>query len=148
MLLCRAGEVDLDLVSSDGDRCAYLELGAVGGLERVGSLEAAVRECRDRRADPALRVGVELVHGGLDSGSSAPLAELVEPVGCQPVGCELRAEIAAALVGVAHPCDKALEGGLVQSCGWDHDALLVQPARERPEDSRARRRRRRHGVRA
>ena len=131
MLRGGAGEVDLELVAGDGHGRADLELAAVCGLQHVGRLEAPVRNPRDRRAHEALRVGVELVHRGLDPVGSSARAELVETTVGEPVRRQLRTEVAAALVRVAHARDEAVECRVVQARRRDHDALLVEPARAR-----------------
>ena len=47
----------------------------------------------------------------------------------EPVRGELRAEVAAALVRVAHPRDEGVEDVVVEPRRRDHDALLVERAR-------------------
>jgi hypothetical protein len=120
-------EVDLELVAGDRDRSADLELAAAGRLERVDGLEASVGQTRDRSAYSALGVGVELVHRRFHLLRPAAGAQLVDPLRSQPVGRQLRAEVAAPLVGIAHPAHELIERLLVQPGRRNDDALLVEP---------------------
>ena len=102
MLRRGSREVDVDGVAVDGDGCVDLEL-AVGRLEGVDSLVAAVRERADRGAHDALGVVVERVHRVGDAVATAAGAELRDTSLREAVRSELRAEVAAPLVRVAHP---------------------------------------------
>ena len=128
MLGRRAREVDFDLVAGDGDGGADDEL-ALERLEHVGRLVAAVRELGDRRAHAPLRVGEELVHRREDQLAAAPLAELGEPPLREPVRRELRAEVAAALVGVAHVGEQDRRDLVGEAHGRDDEPLLVDLGR-------------------
>ena len=136
MLRRSPGEVDLELVARDGDGGVDRELAALDRLERVGGLEPPVREARDRCADAALGVVVELVHRGLDAGVSVAVAELLRSSRRKPVRGQLGAEVAAALVGVAHPRDERVEDVLVEPRRRNDDALLIEPARARRQAPR------------
>ena len=131
-------EVDLELVAGDRDRDADLELAPACRLERVGGLEASVRKPRDRRPHDTLRVVVQLVHRRLDGLLAAPLAELVQPPLREVVRRELGAQVAAALVGVAHARDELAEDVVVEARRRDHDALLVELGASRLAGCRAR----------
>jgi hypothetical protein len=123
-----AGEVDLDVVAGDRDRRADRQL-AVFALEHVLGLEAPVGKLGDRRADEPLGIRVELVHGGTDAVGPVAVAELVDPPAADRLGRKLRAEVAAALVGIPHLGDECLERRLVEPRGRDDDALVCERPR-------------------
>ena len=103
-------EVDVDRVARDGHGRADVEQ-AERRLEHVGALEAAVRQLPNRRADDPFRVGEELVHRSRDSVPAPPCAELGDPPLGESVPGQLRAKVAATLVGVPHARDERLERG-------------------------------------
>ena len=123
-----SGEVDLDRVSGDRHRDPDLEE-PVRRLECVGSLEASVGQVAQRRANDALRVREELVHRGLDAPAPSSGAKLVDPPVGERVRRELRAQVAAALVRVAHPADELLERRSVEAGRRDHDPFLRERRR-------------------
>ena len=135
MLRRGAVEVDLDRVSRDRHGGPDLEQ-ALRRLERVGALEAAVRELGERGAHDALRVREELVHRRRDPLPAAARAELLDPALGEVVRRELRAEVAAALVRVPHLRDEPLErvassrrvGGMTTPSS----ASVVEPAGRLP----------------
>ncbi len=105
-----------------------LEL-AVERLEVVDRLPASVGKPPDRRADHPLRVGEELVHGGRHGLRATPLAQLGQaPLG-QPMRRELRPQVAAALVRVAHVGEHQRQHLVVQADGRDDQPLLEELAR-------------------
>jgi hypothetical protein len=124
----RAGEVDLDLVATDGDGAADRQL-AVDRLDSILGFPASVRQLGDRRADDPLRIRVELVHRARDVVSPAAVDQLREPLVGEAVRCELRAQIAAALVRMTHVRRHQLEHFVREPQRRDHEALLVQLAR-------------------
>ncbi len=60
-----------------------------------------------------------------------PPRELEQPRGAGVVGRELRAQVGAPLLRLAHRGDQALDRGLVQRLRRDHDALLGEAAAAR-----------------
>ncbi len=124
----RAGEVDLDLVAGDRDGDADLELAVDGPRARRRRLEAAVGEAaRSRRGRRApSRRGAR--PSPRDAVAAAALAELGDPLARPAVRRELRAEVAAALVGVPHLRDERVQRRLVEPRRRDHDALLLERA--------------------
>ena len=128
MLRRRAREVDLDLVAGDRDRGANLQR-SLEWLEDVDRLVAAVRQLGQRRPHDALRVAEELVHRGRDRLLAAPLDQLLETPLCEPVRRDLRAQVAPALVRVAHVREQEREHLLAEPDGRHDHPLLVELAR-------------------
>ena len=103
---------------------------ALDRLEDVVCLVASVGEPRDRRPDDPLRIGVELVHRRSHPLPAVARAELVDACAREPLGRELGAEVAEALLGIPHLRDEALENGVVQAGRRDDNALVGERARE------------------
>src|SRR3954447_14396770 len=100
-----AGEVERDLVAADGRGETQLEIATVPGLEGchpsrfedVDGTVCAVGDLRDPRPRPALRVVEGLAHSVTDGFEPEALHELAEAGGAGGSGCELGAEVGAAL---------------------------------------------------
>jgi hypothetical protein len=105
-------------------------------FDGVGAFEAAVGETPDRSADDALGVGEELFHGSDDAFAPAPGAELGDPFLGEPVGRQLRTQVASALVRVPHARDERGQGCVVESRWRDDDSLLVERSRPRRQAPR------------
>jgi hypothetical protein len=120
-------EVEPDLVTRDGDGGLQDEI-ALGSLEHVGSLEAAVRQAGERCPHDALGVGVQLAHGGDDPIPPSSLSKLAEPPLSEPLRGELGPEVAAALLRVAHLPDEIGEYVVVEPGRRDHDSLIRERA--------------------
>ena len=120
---------------------------AVDRLDDVLRLVPAVRKRSERRPDAALGVGVELVRGRLDPLAAAPLDELPCPCLGEPVRRELRAQVAAPLVGVSRARRDPLDEVLVETRRRDHDSFLRELGARTRAGSRARSRRRPRGAR-
>ena len=76
---------------------------------------------------------MQLVHRGLHPVAAPTLAELRKTELGEPVRRELGAEVAPALVRVAHARDQFGKDAVVEPRGRDDDALLVEPGRVRGE---------------
>ena len=143
----RSLEVDVDRVAGDRHRRAYRQE-TLSRLEHVLAEEASVRQLAYGRTDDSLGVGEELVHRRGDSVTAPPLAKLGDAALGEPVSGQLGPEVAAPLVGVAHPRDERLDRRVVQTSGRDDDALLVERPRRRAGGFPARSRRRPRDARA
>ncbi len=134
MLRRRACEVDPDLVAVDRHRRLDLEL-ARRPLEHVGCLVAPLRECAYPGADDPFGVRVQLVHRLRDVVAPAARAELRDTGAAEPLGGELRPEVAEALLRVPHARDERVECLAVEPGRRDHHALVrehTRPGRHAP----------------
>src|SRR6266511_3662293 len=130
-----AAEVDFDRVACDRHGRAQLEL-AADRLQHISRFVAAVRKCGDACPRPALRVRVQRVHRCDDLVAPAPRAELGDASFSQAVRGQLRAQVAAALVRVAHALDQSCDYVGVESRRRDDDAFLLQCPRVRRHRAR------------
>jgi hypothetical protein len=123
-------EVESNPVAVDLDRRTQLEV-ALRRFEHVRAFVAAVGQSKERGPHDTLRVREELLHRSDDQLSPSPLAELGQALLGEPVGSDLRAEVATPLLGIAHLRDELREHLLVEPGGRDDDALLRERARAR-----------------
>jgi len=121
----RAREVELELLTGDRDRHVQLQL-AVRRLQPLGCLVAAVRQRRDPGADAALRVRDELIHCRNHLIAAAARTQLRDPARAEVLRRQLRAQVAAPLVGAPHLRHEPLQRRLVEERRRDHDALLLK----------------------
>ena len=128
MLVGGAAEVQRERVGRDGRGEAQLEV-ALARLEQVGRGARAVGQRVEAGTGAALGV-VQHGGGGLAQALDAEApGELAEAVDAGPVGGELRPQVGAALVGLAHPpAELGDRRGVEHPRGDDH-ALLVQRRR-------------------
>jgi hypothetical protein len=124
----RDREVGPELVAVDSDGDPELEV-ALGSLENVARLVAAVREAADPGADDTLRVVEQLAHRRSKALGAVARAQLGDSLVGEPVRGELGAEVASALVRISHLGDHGVERPVVDSRGRDDDALLGERAR-------------------
>ena len=99
------GEVPAKSISTSSPAtvtAARISSSPSSGSSQSSRLVTAVGEAAMRRAHHALGVAVQLVHRGVHRVFAAPLDELLEPALGETMGGELRAEVAAALLGIAH----------------------------------------------
>ena len=135
MLWRRAGEVDTDLVAVDLDRRVDPQL-AFDRLDDVLGLPPAVGHPGDRSADHPFRVSVELVHRRRHALCPTPRAQLFESSLGKAVRGDLRAQVAAALVGIARVRDEQLHDLVGEEQRRDDQSLLIELAGERGQARR------------
>ena len=137
MLGRRSREVDLQFVAVDRDRDPELKA-SLRRFEHVRSFVAAIRQTRDRGADPALRVRDQLVHGVGQSPAAVADKQLPDAPLSQP----LRGPSAPAGRRGARPGSACARRGppcvLVEAGGWNDDALLGERPRARGQMARFR----------
>ena len=120
----------IEAVAVDGRDEPQLDV-ALDRLEHVARLARAVGQRRDARPGAPLGV-VEHRGGRLAQGVGAePFGELDETPCADPVGGELRAQVGAALVGLAHLPGELVDRCLVEHARGDDDALLGERRRVR-----------------
>ena len=130
MLLRAAGEVEDEAVAVDGRDEPQLDV-ALDALEHVARLARTVGQFRDAGAGTPLGV-VEHRGGRLAQRVGAqPLGELDEAPRADPVGGELRAQVRAALLGLAHLPGELVDRRIVEHARGDDDALLGERRRVR-----------------
>ena len=128
MLRRRTVEVDVDRVPGDRHGDPQLEE-PVRSLERIGSLEPAVGKISECSTHDALRIRKELGHRLPDAIPSSSSAKLLDPALGERMRRELCAQVAAALVGIAHARDELLESLAVEPRRSNHHPFLGERRR-------------------
>ena len=123
-----AGEVEHELVPADLGAQPQLEV-ALARLEHVDRLADAVVHPLELRPRPPLGV-VEHRLGRLGQPAGAePLGQLGEPPRARRVRRQLRAQVGAPLLGLAHPLGQLVDEPRGQGLGRDDHALLLERRR-------------------
>ena len=123
MLGAGSAEVERQPVASHGSPQPDLEV-ALECLQYVGGGADAVLELLDARTRAALGVVENLAERGGQFCAPHPFVELREPPHAGPPGCKLRAEVRAALCGLAHLRAELGGSGLVEHPRVDHHPLV------------------------
>src|SRR5581483_4905215 len=127
VLRARPGEVDSDLLAGDLDGRAYDEL-AVDRLDDVFCRTRPVRKASNRCAHHALRVRVQLVHRPRHALAAAPTTELVDAPPGEAMRGDLRAQVAAPLIGIGRVGDEEVDDLVRERRRRDDESLLIELA--------------------